>query len=224
MASKSTKNVTTDKTKNSTKMDKIKIQFCYLLNRNVVSSFDCKCELDLKQIARGARNSEYNPQKFSAVIMRIRSPKTTALLFKSGKVIVTGAKRENESLRAARKFARIVQKLSFPVKFSGFSICNMVGSLAVDYSIRLEGLAYDFHNFSSYEPELFPGLVYRMKEPKVVFLVFVTGKIVVTGAKKEKDMCEATKKFLPIVQKYRKTLKYDLRLSDFDESSDFFHF
>lgn len=62
-----------------------------------------------------ARNAEYNPKRFAAVIMRIREPRTTALIFSSGKMVCTGAKSEEDSRLAARKYARIIQKLAFPV-------------------------------------------------------------------------------------------------------------
>ena len=98
-------------------------------------------QLDLKTIALHARNAEYNPKRFAAVIMRIREPKTTALIFKSGKMVVTGAKTEEDARNAARKYARIIQKLDFPAKFTEFKIQNIVGSCDVKVPIRLEGLA-----------------------------------------------------------------------------------
>lgn len=73
------------------------------------------CKLDLKKIALHARNAEYNPKRFAAVIMRIREPRTTALIFSSGKMVCTGAKSEEDSRLAARKYARIIQKLGFTV-------------------------------------------------------------------------------------------------------------
>lgn len=75
------------------------------------------CKLDLKKIALHARNAEYNPKRFAAVIMRIREPRTTALIFSSGKMVCTGAKSEEDSRLAARKYARIIQKLGFTVSF-----------------------------------------------------------------------------------------------------------
>ena len=95
--------------------------------------------------------------------MRIREPKTTALIFASGKMVVTGAKSEELSRLAARKYARIVQKLGFPAKFTEFKIQNIVGSCDVKFPIRLEGLAFAHGHYSSHEPELFPGLIYRME-------------------------------------------------------------
>ncbi|KAG6537606.1 hypothetical protein ZIOFF_002701 [Zingiber officinale] len=151
--------------------------------QNIVSTVNLDCKLDLKAIALQARNAEYNPKRFAAVIMRIREPKTTALIFASGKMVCTGAKSEHQSKLAARKFARIIQKLGFPAKFKDFKVQNIVGSCDVKFPIRLEGLSYSHGAFCSYEPELFPGLIYRMKQPKIVLLIFVSGKIVITGAK-----------------------------------------
>lgn len=81
--------------------------------------------------------------------MRIREPKTTALIFASGKMVVTGAKSEDDSKLAARKYARIIQKLGFQAKFTDFKIQNIVGSCDVKFPIRLEGLAYSHGHFSS---------------------------------------------------------------------------
>lgn len=85
-------------------------------NRNIVSTVNLNCKLDLKKIALHARNAEYNPKRFAAVIMRIREPRTTALIFSSGKMVCTGAKSEDDSRLAARKYARIIQKLGFVVR------------------------------------------------------------------------------------------------------------
>ncbi|CAI9774445.1 unnamed protein product [Fraxinus pennsylvanica] len=122
--------------------------------QNIVSTVNLDCKLDLKAIALQARNAEYNPKRFAAVIMRIREPKTTALIFASGKMVCTGAKSEQQSKLAARKYARIIQKLGFAAKFKDFKIQNIVGSCDVKFPIRLEGLAYAHGAFSSYEPEL----------------------------------------------------------------------
>lgn len=81
--------------------------------------------------------------------MRIREPKTTALIFASGKMVVTGAKSEDDSKLASRKYARIIQKLGFQAKFTDFKIQNIVGSCDVKFPIRLEGLAYSHGHFSS---------------------------------------------------------------------------
>ncbi|OAA67951.1 RNA polymerase 1 and 3 transcription factor complex component [Niveomyces insectorum RCEF 264] len=172
--------------------------------QNIVATVNLACRLDLKTIALHARNAEYNPKRFAAVIMRIREPKTTALIFASGKMVVTGAKSEDDSKLASRKYARIIQKLGFDAKFSDFKIQNIVGSCDIKFPVRLEGLASRHHNFSSYEPELFPGLIYRMIKPKVVLLIFVSGKTVLTGAKVREEIYQAFEMIYPVLQDFRK--------------------
>ncbi|GMM52109.1 TATA-binding protein [Starmerella bacillaris] len=173
--------------------------------QNIVATVNLLCRLDLKTIALHARNAEYNPKRFAAVIMRIREPKTTALIFASGKMVVTGAKSEDDSKLASRKYARIIQKLGFNAKFTDFKIQNIVSSCDVKFPIRLEGLAFSHGIFSSYEPELFPGLIYRMVKPKIVLLIFVSGKIVLTGAKQREEIYQAFESIYPVLSDFRKS-------------------
>ena len=86
-------------------------------------------------------------------------------------MVCTGAKSEEDSRLAARKYARILQKLGFPTKFKDFKIQNMVGSCDVKFSIRLEVLDKAHRQFSSYEPELFPGLIYRSVTSSMLLLI-----------------------------------------------------
>nr|XP_009679278.1 PREDICTED: TATA-box-binding protein [Struthio camelus australis] len=193
--------------------------------QNIVSTVNLGCKLDLKTIALRARNAEYNPKRFAAVIMRIREPRTTALIFSSGKMVCTGAKSEEQSRLAARKYARVVQKLGFPAKFLDFKIQNMVGSCARVTSVQIVPLhqreicIFSHHCPSSghvytisvilfscsYEPELFPGLIYRMIKPRIVLLIFVSGKVVLTGAKVRAEIYEAFENIYPILKGFRKT-------------------
>ncbi|KAH1206475.1 TATA-box-binding protein [Glycine max] len=123
-------------------------------------------------------------------------------------LVCTGAKSEQQSKLAARKYARIIQKLGFPAKFKDFKIQNIVGSCDVKFPIRLEGLAYSHGAFSSYEPELFPGLIYRMKQPKIVLLIFVSGKIVLTGAKVRDETYTAFENIYPVLTEFRKNQQW----------------
>ena len=173
--------------------------------QNIVSTANFKCILDLREIALKAKNAEYNPRRFAAVIMRIKEPKTTALIFSSGKMVCTGARTEEESRQASRIYAKIILKLGFPVKFSEFTVQNIVASCDVKFPIRLEGLANTFLKFCSYEPEMFPGLIFHMLEPKIVLLIFVSGKIVLTGAKKREDIYRAYQKIIPILNQFKKS-------------------
>lgn len=111
---------------------------------NVVATASLGCELNLKQVALTARNAEYNPRRFAAVIMRIRDPKSTALVFKSGKLVVTGTKSEADARLAARKFGRIIVKIGFTeARFTKFKVENLVATFKVPFPIHLEQLCHD---------------------------------------------------------------------------------
>ena len=98
-------------------------------------------------------------------------------------MIVTGAKSVDDCEEAAKKYTQIIQRVGYPAKFSSFKIQNMTATCDVGFPIRLEGLIFAHAANSTYEPELFPGLIYRMTDPKIVLLIFVSGKVVVTGSK-----------------------------------------
>ena len=189
--------------------------------QNIVSTANLKCILDLREIALKAKNAEYNPSRFAAVIMRIKEPKTTALIFSSGKIVCTGARTEEESKQASRTYAKIILKLGFPVRFSEFTVQNIVASCDVKFPIRLEGLASAHLKFCSYEPEMFPGLIFHMYDPKIVLLIFVSGKIVLTGAKTRDDIYKGYQKILPILSQFKKTeLKFGKELKEVNNGKE----
>jgi transcription initiation factor TFIID TATA-box-binding protein len=172
--------------------------------QNIVSTADLKCKLNLREIALRAKNAEYNPKRFAAVIMRIKEPKTTALIFASGKMVCTGAKNEENSKKAARQYAKIINKLGFQVKFTNFKIQNIVANCSIGFLIKLEKLANAHSRHCSYEPEMFPGLIFRMLKPKIVLLIFMSGKIVLTGGKNKDDIFEAFKNIFPLLNDFKK--------------------
>ena len=186
--------------------------------QNIVSTANLGCQLKLRQIALQARNAEYNPKRFAAVIMRIREPKTTALIFSSGKMVCTGAKSEEDSKKASRKYAKIIKSLGFPVEFKDFKVQNIVGSCDVKFQISLSklnihlGKLYNGSEYGSnknkkyichYEPEIFPGLIYHNIDPEIVLLIFVSGKIVLTGAKERQQIYDAFEKIYPVLHKFK---------------------
>lgn len=175
--------------------------------RNIVATVNLGTPVDLNDISRRARNCEYKPSRFGAMIMRIRDPRTTALVFRTGKIVVTGARSEDASMRAARKFAKIIRKLGpADVGVSDWTCQNMVASVRLGVRLNLDRLNQKCSLFCTYEPELFPGLVYRMpiareampendekpkkpeKPDRLVFLIFVNGNVVITGAKTEEEI------------------------------------
>lgn len=189
--------------------------------QNVVSSVYLGVKLDLRKIVQSCKNAEYNPKRFVALVMRLREPRTTALVFSSGKIVCVGAKSEEEARLASRKYARIIQKVGFKdVQFRDFKIQNIVGSCGVKFPIRLEGLACDHEDYSCYEPEMFPGLIYRMVQPKIVILVFVSGKVVMTGAKSRLEIYRAFENIFPVLNEFKKPLEPGDDIHEDDDDED----
>ena len=159
------------------------------------------------EIGRNGRNVEYKPKRFAAAIMRIRNPKTTALIFRSGKMVCTGAKSEQDSLIAAKNYAKKLKKIgNKQVKLDDFKIQNIVASHDVKFAIKLESLLLKSEEGGikcRYEPELFPGLIFRMNTPSVVLLIFASGKIVLTGAKTREEIFQSYEKILPVLKMHR---------------------
>lgn len=157
--------------------------------QNVVATFYLGIDrIDLRRLAQVYPFVEYNPSKFAAATVRIREPRTTALIFASGKMVCTGAKTELAARLASRKYVRVLQRFNVPVSFCDFEIQNIVASAYIGRTMRLMELSQQFGPYVSYEPDLFPGLVFRTTNPKLVFLIFRSGKVVITGAKSRKDI------------------------------------
>ena len=201
---------------------------CNIKINNIVALVNSGCKLNLKHIGLICKNTEYNPKRFNALIMRSVKPKAVALIFDSGKIIVTGATTEEDSRAAARKIIKILRNCGFKVGYKSFEIINIVSSCDVNFPIRLRQLNYDLRykynikgNKVYYEPEVFPGLIYRMEKPKVTVLMFASGKINFVGAKKQEDIFEAYKKIYPIVVKYEnKEIKNEKNNDNRDENSN----
>ena len=175
---------------------------------NLVCTFDMGCKVDQKLIACSARNAEFNPKRFSAVVLKIANPKSTGLIFKSGKVVLLGAKSEEFAYQACRTLVRTVNKIyDQPQKADlvGFKIQNIVAKADTGFSLRLELFAkeHKMAGLTSYEPELFPGLIFRVAKPKVTCLIFNTGRLMIMGAKNRLDLYEAYKNIYPLLYKYQ---------------------
>lgn len=167
---------------------------------NVVASATLDQKLDLNAIMKAFQNVEYRPKQFPGLVFRLKRPKTTTLIFATGKMVCTGSKSEKQARSAVRKIVRELRNdgiiiLSRPK----IVIQNIVASATLSGSIDLEEAIRTMEN-AMYEPEQFPGLIYRMDDPKVVMLLFASGKIVCTGAKNEQMIQEA-------MEKLSKTLK-----------------
>ncbi|TFG18884.1 MAG: TATA-box-binding protein [Promethearchaeota archaeon] len=162
---------------------------------NVVATvtLDIEEKIDLNVIARRYADVEYNPERFPGLVMRIDKPKATILVFSTGKMVVTGMRRADEAEGVVKKVIHRIKKAKIEVSNPVITIQNIVASGDLHTSIDLN-LAAVVMEFAMYEPEVFPGLIYRMQDPKTVFLIFSTGRIVCTGGKTKEIVAEAVKK------------------------------
>lgn len=163
---------------------------------NVVASTSLGQELDLNAIEDALEGAEYNPQQFPGLVYRLKDPKTATLLFRSGKVVCTGAKNLDEVKVAISKVKKDLRKANIEIQIEPkIDVQNIVASSDLGQEINLNTVAITLGlEKVEYEPEQFPGLVYRLDSPKVVVLLFGSGKMVCTGAKVPEDVDRAVKK------------------------------
>lgn len=150
-------------------------------------------KIDLNQIARKHAEVEYNPERFPGLVMRIEKPRATILIFSTGKMVVTGLRKAIEAERVVDKVVKNIRKAGIKLSNPEITIQNIVASGDLHTNIDLN-MAAIVMEYAMYEPEVFPGLIYRMQDPKTVFLIFSTGRIVCTGAKQKEIVRDAVKK------------------------------
>lgn len=158
---------------------------------NVVASATLDHPVDLDAITRLFPTAEYRPEQFPGLVFRLKKPKTATLIFNSGKMVCTGAKSEGQSIKAVNKVIKELKNHGMVIMGKPKTkIQNIVASASLGGRIDLEKSTYKLTK-TMYEPEQFPGLIHRMDLPKVVILLFASGKLVCTGAKKEEEVYEA---------------------------------
>jgi transcription initiation factor TFIID TATA-box-binding protein len=161
--------------------------------QNVVAVATLNQKVDLNAVVKSYPGVEYHPEEFPGLVFRLKRPKTATLIFNSGKMVCTGAKSEQEARRAVMTVVKELKKGGIIIiSRPDLKVVNMVASASLGGKIDLE--AVSTLGKTMYEPEQFPGLIYRMDEPKVVILVFASGNLVCTGARREQDVYDAVHK------------------------------
>jgi transcription initiation factor TFIID TATA-box-binding protein len=168
--------------------------------QNVVASATLNQKVDLNAVVKSYPGAEYRPEQFPGLVFRLKRPKTATLIFTSGKMVCTGAKSEKEARRAVMGVAKELKKGGIIIiSKPELKIQNIVASVSLGGKVDLEQAVGKLVK-TMYEPEQFPGLIYRMDEPKVVILIFASGNLVCTGAKKEQDVYDAVHKLHGILE------------------------
>ncbi len=160
---------------------------------NIVASATLNSRVDLDKVVEHLEGTEYEPEQFPGIVYRFKDPKVATLIFSSGKIVCTGARNIEDVNKVIKKLIRLLRETETAnPKNPKIQIENIVASAQLKMNLNLDKLAFDLEN-SEYEPEQFPGLVYRMSGPKVAFLLFSSGKIVCTGARSIKEVESAIK-------------------------------
>jgi len=167
--------------------------------RNMVVSVDFSGKVDLDKMSSELKNTEYAPEQFPGLVYRIKSPKSSVLIFSSGKMNCTGTTSMEETKKVIRIVLKDLKKLGVKTKKPRIVVQNMVLTARLNKRINLEKLLE--LEGTEYEPEQFPGLVLRLKDPNVAFLIFTSGRVVMTGAR---DVDMANVAFKKLKQKLKK--------------------
>ena len=170
---------------------------------NIVISSSLEQDIPLEKMAATLSNTEYNPEQFPGLVIRIKEPKTSALIFSSGKIVLTGARSMDEVERSIDKIIKSLKKINIDIKIKPkVTVQNIVASGEIGMDLNLNTLAIKLPN-TEYEPEQFPGLVHKLRGTKATFLLFTNGKIVCTGTKTEEEVYQALDKLVDTLKKIK---------------------
>ena len=161
--------------------------------QNIVATASLGKPVSLTKLARTQTNTEYNPEQFPGLVLRVKKPKSAVLVFSSGNLVCTGTKSltqvKDVIQQVIKQLAKIGVKITDKPKIT---VQNIVASGSIDIRLNLNYLALALEN-TEYEPEQFPGLVYKLVEPNATFLLFSNGKLVCTGTKNKQQLDDSMK-------------------------------
>ena len=178
--------------------DSLKIQ-------NIVATASLGKDVPLTKLAKTLSNTEYNPEQFPGLVLRVKKPKSAVLVFSSGNLVCTGTKSIAQVKEVIKEVIKQLRKINVRITtVPKITVQNIVASGSINGNLNLNYLALELEN-TEYEPEQFPGLVYKLVEPNATFLLFSNGKLVCTGTKNraqlEDSMSQLQKKIKEITKK-----------------------
>lgn len=183
-----------------TKKTSLKVQ-------NIVATASLGKEVSLTKLARTNPNTEYNPDTFPGLVLRIKKPKSAVLVFSSGNLVCTGTKSIAQVKEVIQQVIKQLRKINVRVTDKPkITVQNIVASGSINLKLNLNTLALELEN-TEYEPEQFPGLVYKLVEPTATFLLFSNGKLVCTGTKNKQQLEDSMKQLNKNVRAALKRIK-----------------
>jgi transcription initiation factor TFIID TATA-box-binding protein len=174
--------------------------------QNIVATTSLGKPISLTKLARTQSNTEYNPETFPGLILRVKKPKSAVLVFTSGNLVCTGTKSIQQVKQVIDLVIKQLRKIGVKVtEKPKINVQNIVASGTIDMMLNLNVLALELEN-TEYEPEQFPGLVYKLIEPTATFLLFSNGKLVCTGTKNKAQLDNSMKQLIKNIKEVNKRL------------------
>jgi len=175
--------------------------------QNIVATTSLGKEVSLTKLARAQSNTEYNPEQFPGLVLRIEKPKSAVLVFSSGNLVCTGTKSVGQVKEVIKAVIRQIAKIGVKInKVPKITVQNIVASGNINLNLNLNLLALQLEN-TEYEPEQFPGLVYKLVSPTATFLLFSNGKLVCTGTKNRQQLEDSMKQLNENIRAALKEIK-----------------
>ncbi|MEK6885823.1 MAG: TATA-box-binding protein [Nanoarchaeota archaeon] len=179
--------------------DSLKIQ-------NIVATTSLGKDVPLTKLAKTLSNTEYNPEQFPGLVLRVKKPKSAVLVFSSGNLVCTGTKSIAQVKEVIQEVIKQLRKIGVRVTIvPKITVQNIVASGSINVNLNLNLLALELEN-TEYEPEQFPGLVYKLVEPNATFLLFSNGKLVCTGTKNRAQLEDSMKQLNKKIKEVTKRL------------------
>jgi len=175
--------------------------------QNIVATTSLGKPVSLTKLARTQSNTEYNPEQFPGLVLRVKKPKSAVLVFSSGNLVCTGTKSIQQVKEVIDIVIKQLRKINVRITDKPkITVQNIVASGSIDLMLNLNLLALELEN-TEYEPEQFPGLVYKLIDPTATFLLFSNGKLVCTGTKNKQQLEESMKQLNKNVKEAIKRIK-----------------
>ena len=191
-----------------------------LVVQNIVATTSLEKEISLSKLAKTQPNTEYNPETFPGLVLRVKKPKSAVLVFSSGNLVCTGVKSVVQVREVITQVIKQLRKINVRVTIKPkINVQNIVASGGIDIDLNLNTLSLELEN-TEYEPEQFPGLVYKLVKPTATFLLFSNGKLVCTGTKNKEQLEDSMNQLRKNIRAALKRLKENLKQTKVEEPEE----
>ena len=172
--------------------------------KETICSANLGCKLNLKLISKKYNFAEYNPRRFNSLILRTKNPKSMALLFSNGKILCSGTNSSEDCRQSIIKYSQFLINIGYPINIKNFNVENIIAYFNFEYDLNIEKLSEKYKSECKYIPELFSGVVFKKNKSNIVYLIFISGIVCISGGKSRNDIIDAYEFILPILINFKR--------------------